>query len=82
MALFGTGEMFGEKNVTFRELEFGVDLAGLRKPNNRICGSVMEFESNCTKHSLIFIAQAICSTSSVMVWCTRISIEEGFREFL
>lgn len=55
---------------------FGVELGGLRKAKKWICGSVMEFECDCTKHSSVY-------RISFMGWCTRISsITEGFREFL
>lgn len=81
----GTGEMFEGRNNSFRNFEFGVDLVGLKKPNNsRTSESGMEFESDWMKHrkSLVFTAQAICFTTSIMAWSSRIPMNEGFHEFI
>ncbi|KAF7813614.1 F-box/kelch-repeat protein isoform B [Senna tora] len=51
------------------------------------CGSrtsVMEFESDWTKHrkSSAYTAQVIRSATSFMPWSCRIPIGEGYHEFL
>lgn len=51
---------------------------------NRIGRSGMESESDWTKHRKwsAFTAQSIRSATSFMPWSSRISISEGYHEFL
>ncbi|XWS34584.1 hypothetical protein CRYUN_Cryun21dG0050700 [Craigia yunnanensis] len=46
--------------------------------------SGMEYESDWTKHrvSSAFTAQVIRSATSLMPWCCKIPIGDGFHEFL
>ncbi|PIN05602.1 hypothetical protein CDL12_21850 [Handroanthus impetiginosus] len=77
--------MCEEKNNSSGKFEFGVNVAGLKKPNSsKTSKSVMEFEYDWTKHrkSLPFTAQVIWFATYFRAWSCRISISEGFREFL
>lgn len=74
--------MCGQRNSS-GNLKFITSLGTKQKSNRKQEGG-MEFESDWTKHrkSSAFTAQVIRSTTSFMPWSCKISISEGFHEFL
>ncbi|GMI70824.1 hypothetical protein HRI_000751700 [Hibiscus trionum] len=82
MALRDIRAMCGERNG-YRGV--GKSLLGATVDNylkNRACG--MEYESDWTKNRLssVLTAQVIRSATSLMPWCCKIPIGDGFHEFL
>ncbi|KAK8567610.1 hypothetical protein V6N13_105567 [Hibiscus sabdariffa] len=82
MALRDIRVRFGEKNGY---IGVGKSLRGAKVDNyskRRAFG--MEHESDWTKNrlSLAFTAQVIRSATSLMPWCCKIPIGDGFHEFL
>ncbi|GMI87701.1 hypothetical protein HRI_002439400 [Hibiscus trionum] len=82
MALRDIRAMFGEKNGY---IGVGKTLQGVTVDNyskRRVFG--MEYESDWTKNRLssALTAQVIRSATSLMPWCCKIPIGDGFHEFL
>ncbi|KAJ8563132.1 hypothetical protein K7X08_031584 [Anisodus acutangulus] len=84
MALEGIWEML-EITENLRKIESGIS-KGLRvnKVNRRTRRIGMEFDSDLATHreSLTITAQVITSANSFIPWSSKISISEGYHEFL
>lgn len=86
MKLAGFCAMCSSKAYSLGKYRCAKEHVCLKKQNcSKIGGSGMELEFDWAKHrrSLVLKSEAICSATSSIGWfCKRISLSEGFSEFL